>query len=140
WAEFVYGAAREAVTMVMCTIGTGLGAAMVVGGSLVRGSYGFAAELGHVRVVPDGHPCGCGHKGCWEQYASGSALVREARRAAVERPVRAAALLERAGGDVLAITGPMVTDLATSGDDLGVELLHDVGTWIGAGCASMAAV
>ncbi|HEX7589857.1 MAG TPA: ROK family protein, partial [Demequinaceae bacterium] len=69
WGEYVFGAARGRSTMIMVTLGTGLGAGMVVDGHLVRGAYGFAAELGHMRVVPDGHLCGCGHRGCWEQYA-----------------------------------------------------------------------
>jgi glucokinase len=140
WAEYRFGVARDVRHMVMLTIGTGLGAAMVVEGTLVRGAYGFAAELGHLRVVPGGHPCGCGHRGCWEQYASGSALVREARRAAREREVRAARLLDLAGGGVDQIQGPHVTQAAMEGDELGVELLGELGEWIGAGAASLAAV
>jgi glucokinase len=140
WAEYVYGAGKGTGTMVMLTIGTGLGSALVVEGELVRGAYGFAAELGHLRMVPDGQPCGCGQKGCWEQYASGSALTREARRAAIDRSVRAAGLLERAGGDPNAITGPDVTAAAVEGDELAIELLADLGRWIGEGCAQVAAV
>jgi glucokinase len=69
WAEFRFGAARDVQDMLMLTIGTGLGGALVVGGNLVRGAWGVAAEVGHMRVVPGGHYCGCGHEGCWEQYA-----------------------------------------------------------------------
>lgn len=140
WAEFRYGAGRDVRNMVMLTIGTGLGSAIIADGQLVRGAYGFAAELGHVRVQPGGHPCGCGRRGCWEQYASGSALVREARRAASERPVRAAGLMGLAGGNAAAIEGPHVTLAATDGDELGIELLAELGGWIGTGCASLAAV
>lgn len=140
WAEFVHGAGRGTRTMIMLTIGTGLGAGMVVDGSLVRGAYGFAAELGHVRMVPDGHLCGCGHRGCWEQYASGSALVREARREALEAPERAAGILARAGGEAGRVTGPDVTAAAVDGDPLAVALLGELGGWIGQGCASLAAV
>lgn len=140
WAEYAYGAGKGKRNMVLLTIGTGLGAAMVVDGHLVRGAYGFAAELGHVRVVPEGHPCGCGHKGCWEQYASGSALVREARRAATDRSVRAASLLALAGGTAADIHGPHVTEAAMAGDELGIELLAELGRWMGTGCASLAAV
>src|SRR5690606_5553738 len=71
WAEFRFGAAREATDMLMLTVGTGLGGAVVVDRELVRGKWGVAAEVGHMRVVPGGHYCGCGHEGCWEQYASG---------------------------------------------------------------------
>lgn len=141
WAEFVYGAGRETKNMVMLTLGTGLGAGMVVDGRMVRGAYGFAAELGHMRVVPDGHLCGCGHRGCWEQYASGSALVREAKREAAASPERAAAILAKSkDGDPAKIKGPYVTAAAMEGDPLAVSLLAELGTWLGEGCASLAAV
>ena len=140
WAEYAYGSGTDAQNMVMLTIGTGLGAAIVSDGVMVRGAYGFAAELGHLRVVPDGEPCGCGQRGCWEQYASGSALTREARRGAEQRPDAAAALIAAAGGDVTAITGPLVTELAFTGDEFCVAQLAELGRWIGEGCASLAAV
>lgn len=140
WAEFVHGAGRDARSMVLLTVGTGLGGAIVTDGALVRGAYGFAAEVGHIRVVPDGEPCGCGHNGCWEQYSSGSALVREARRAAAEDPARAARLLEAAHGEVAKIKGPHVTHLANEGDELSIELLRWLGEWVGKGCAGMASI
>lgn len=139
WAEFAYGAGHEATNMVMLTIGTGLGAAIVVDGLMVRGAYGFAAELGHVRVVPDGLPCGCGQRGCWEQYASGSALVRNARERAAREPQEAADLIARAGS-AAGIKGPMITAAAKEGDPLALELLAELGGWIGEGCATLAAV
>jgi glucokinase len=140
WAEYVHGVGRGTSTMVMLTIGTGLGSAIVIDHSLVRGAYGFAAELGHMRVVPNGHLCGCGQRGCWEQYGSGSALVREARREANESPERTAAILAHAGGRAEALTGPDVTAAASEGDTLAIAFLGELGTWIGEGCASLAAV
>jgi glucokinase len=140
WAEFRFGAAREATDMIMLTIGTGLGGAVVVDRALVRGRWGVAAELGHMRVVPGGHYCGCGHEGCWEQYASGTALVRDARQAAIATPERARGLLELAGGSASAITGPHVTQAAQAGDPLATELLATLGRWIGEGAASVAAL
>src|SRR5690606_14925427 len=107
---------------------------------LVRGAWGVASEVGHMRVVPDGHLCGCGQRGCWEQYASGSALVREARAVAASQPARAVRLLELAGGDPAAITGPMVTAAAHEGDALATALLAEVGRWVGAGSATVAAL
>jgi glucokinase len=140
WAEFVHGAGREARSMALLTVGTGLGGAIVTDGALVRGAHGFAAEVGHIRVVPDGHACGCGHNGCWEQYSSGSALVREARNAAVQHPARAERLLAAAGGEVTKIKGPLVTQLAKEGDELSLELLRGLGEWIGTGCAGLASI
>ena len=140
WAEYVHGAARGTRNMVLLTIGTGLGAAVVVNGEMVRGAYGFAAELGHVRVVPDGELCGCGQHGCWEQYASGSALTREARLAAALDAERGATLIALAGGAPELIKGPHVTQAAKEGDELAIELLADLGRWIGTGCAQISAV
>ncbi|WP_024288050.1 ROK family glucokinase [Cellulomonas sp. KRMCY2] len=140
WAEFRFGVGRDVQDMLLLTVGTGLGGAVVVGGNLVRGAWGVAAEVGHIRVVPDGELCGCGLKGCWERYASGSALVREARLAAATQPDRAARLLELAGGVVEKVTGPSVTKAAKEGDPLAIELLAQLGAWIGAGSASVAAL
>jgi glucokinase len=140
WAEFRFGAGRDVSDMIMLTVGTGLGGAIVIGSQLLRGAHGVAAEIGHIRMVPDGHMCGCGHPGCWEQYASGRALTRQARAAAVAYPHRATALLELAGGDPKKIKGPYVTHVAQQGDPLGIELLAELGTWLGAGAADLVAV
>jgi glucokinase len=140
WAEFRFGAARDVQDMLLLTIGTGLGGALVVAGNLVRGAWGVAAEVGHMRVVPGGHYCGCGHEGCWEQYASGSALVRDAQSALITQPERGGRLLELAGGDADELTGPHVTQAAQEGDPLAVELLAELGRWIGEGSASVAAL
>src|SRR5256885_1846033 len=86
----VLGAAADAHdSMVMFTVGTGIGGGLVMGGELLRGINGTAGELGHVLVVPNGHPCGCGRLGCIEQYASGKALVRFAQGLAADAPTRA---------------------------------------------------
>ncbi|QCB93408.1 ROK family glucokinase [Cellulomonas shaoxiangyii] len=140
WAEFRYGVARDVSDMVMLTLGTGLGGAIVTHGRLVRGAWGVAAEIGHMRVVPGGHYCGCGHEGCWEQYVSGSALVRNAQAAAVTQPERAVRLIELAGGRADKITGPLVTQCAQEGDPLATELLGDVARWVGEGAATVAAL
>ena len=140
WAEFRFGAGLDATDMLMLTIGTGLGGAVISERELVRGKWGMAAEVGHMRVVPEGHYCGCGHEGCWEQYASGSALERDAQHAAVARVDQAARLLELAGGDPEKIRGKMVTEAAQDGDELSIELLATLGRWIGEGSASVAAL
>lgn len=138
WAEFRFGAGREVSDMLLLTVGTGLGGALVVGGHLVRGAYGLAAEVGHMRVVPEGHLCGCGLHGCWEQYASGRALVRSARTAAANLPESASRMLELSDGKK--IKGPAITAAAKEGDTLAISLLADLGRWIGEGSASVAAL
>lgn len=140
WAEFRYGVAKDATDMLMLTVGTGLGGAIVVNNQLVRGRFGVGGEVGHMRIVPNGHTCGCGLDGCWEQYSSGSALVREARATAIRNPSLSAALIELAGGDPEKIDGPLVTKAAQRGDDFAQSLLADLGYWIGSGAASVAAL
>lgn len=140
WGEFRFGAALDANDVVMLTVGTGFGGGVVVDGVLMRGAFGVAAELGHMRVVPDGRRCGCGNRGCWEQYASGSALVREARELVASGSPHAARLSDLCAGDPAALRGPDVTRAATEGDPAAVELLADLGTWIGEGAASVAAI
>jgi glucokinase len=141
WAEFQFGAGRDADdSMVMLTIGTGVGGGIVLGGNLLRGAHGIAGELGHVLAVPDGLPCGCGRLGCIEQYGSGNALVRVARAGARQEPTRAAALLDLAGGDADAITGPMVTAAATAGDPASCAAFAEIGRWLGATLADLAQI
>jgi glucokinase len=141
WAEFRFGAAKTANdSMALYTVGTGIGGGIILGGELVRGAHGIAAELGHVRVVPDGHPCGCGRRGCLEQYASGSALVRFAQAAAKDQPDTAEKLLAMAGGAASAITGPMVTDAARAGDPASLTAFEQVGYWLGNSIADVVQV
>jgi glucokinase len=139
WAEYRFGAGREESRLVCVTMGTGIGGGIVTQGRVVRGRYGIAGEFGHMIVVPGGHRCECGNRGCWEQYASGNALVREARELARSNSPVAHTLLELAGGNPEAITGPLVTQAARAGDPAAVELFEDVGRWLGIGVANLAA-
>src|SRR5919112_2112803 len=79
WAELRFGAARACRNVLCLTLGTGIGGALVVDRQVFRGSHGMAGEFGHMQLVPEGLPCECGNRGCWEQYCSGHALVRAAR-------------------------------------------------------------
>jgi glucokinase len=139
WGETRFGAGRGQDHVLCVTVGTGIGGGIVLDGQLYRGRWGIAGEFGHMQVVPGGVRCGCGNKGCWEQYASGNALVREGRELAESGAPLANALLDLAGGDVSAITGPLITQAAKDGDPTSIELLEDVGHWLGVGLASLAA-
>lgn len=140
WGEFQFGAGHDVDDLLLVTVGTGVGGGVVLDGALYRGAFGVGAEIGHMRVVPDGILCGCGNRGCFEMYASGSALVREARAAARAGSLLAASLLDRAGGDPGAITGPLITEAARDGDRFCIEQLATLGRWLGEGIASLAAV
>jgi glucokinase len=125
---------------VLCiTLGTGIGGAICIDGRVFRGANGMAGEFGHMQVVPDGHRCPCGNRGCWEQYASGNALEREARELIAARSPVAHRLAELCDGDPGRLSGPQVTEAARAGDPLSVELLADVGRWLGVGAAGLVA-
>ena len=141
WAEFVFGAARDADdSMVLITVGTGIGSGIVLGGKLVTGNNGIAAELGHFVSVPGGHLCGCGRLGCLEQYASGSALVRFAQRSAKDDPDSATRLLALAGGSIEAINGPLVTRAARAGDQASLAAFDQIGYWLASGLGDLVQV
>ena len=142
WGEFAFGAGHDVDDLLMLTIGTGVGGGLVLDGELYRGAFGVGAEIGHLRVVPDGILCGCGNRGCFEQYASGSALVRDARAAArdVTLAGAASALLELAGGDPDLISGPVVTGPRRPATPSAVAQLSVLGRWIGEGIASLTTV
>lgn len=138
WAEWRLGAARESPYALMVTIGTGIGGGMIVDGCLQRGSHGFAGEIGHMVVDPQGPRCPCGQRGCWERYASGSGLgwmAREAAQAGIAQRV-----VELAGGDPEAVRGEHVTIAAAEGDLESVEVMGRFGWWLALGLANLANV
>ncbi len=134
-AEWRAGAARGATDVVLLTIGTGIGGGLILNKAPFRGSIGAGAELGHITIDLDGPPCQgfCPNNGCLETLASGTALGREGRRIAAERPDSA---LGRALADGREITGALITELAHDGDPAAVEALTFIGTNLGVGIAS----
>jgi glucokinase len=124
WAEFQFGAAKHAHSMVMLTMGTGVGGAIVEDGRLLIGGFGAGGELGHIIIEPDGLLCGCGNRGCLEQYASGTALMREAR-SDLGRPD---------------LTSEEMTELLVAGDSAAIAVLHGVCDAMGRGITSLVAV
>ena len=140
WAEFTFGAGREATDIVMITLGTGIGGGIVANGELVRGAYGVAAEVGHIEVVPGGRRCGCGLDGCWEAHASGSGFVRTARELAAEQPAAAATLLALGDGTPEGIQGLHVTDAARAGDPIALAAFARTGELIGRGLAILGTI
>ena len=121
WAEHVHGRARGARDVVMVTLGTGIGGALLLDGRLHVGRNGMAGEFGHTQAVPGGRPCECGHTGCWEQYCSGKALARFAADAGS------------------ALSGPALTEAAERGDPVARGAYLEVGRWLGAGVADLVA-
>jgi glucokinase len=128
--------ARRSNELMLITVGTGIGGGLVLGGRIYRGPTGLGAELGHIVLNPDGPECGCGNHGCFEAYASGTALTRMGREAAADDPQGAIARLG-AGREV---TGLDVTAAAGHGDPVARGLFERLGRWLGVGIASLANV
>jgi len=139
WAEWKFGAGQQESRLVCVTLGTGIGGGIVLDGVVQRGRWGMAGEFGHMVVVPNGRRCECGNRGCLEQYASGNVLGREARELAAAGSPVTVPLVERVGGDLSALVGPLITQAAREGDAAAIELFEEVGRWLGVGLANLAA-
>lgn len=138
WGEYRFGAGRGSTDMVMLTLGTGVGGAAVVDGSLMIGANGSAAELGHVRFVRGGRPCGCGQNGCLEQYASGRALQREIADIADAGGIGARLAAHRSPDGI--VHGPALAVLLGEDDPGAVEAVRRVATAVGEACGAFQAV
>ncbi|MGO9411757.1 MAG: ROK family protein [Spirochaetia bacterium] len=141
--ELLFGAGRKFASFLLITLGTAIGGGLVLGGRVYRGSRGFAGEVGHVCVVADGLLCNCGTRGCFEQYASGTAIVRtyvEKMRkrggdipAATATPAATAATTATATMATTAtatMTAKMVADRARSGEVPARETIEEAGRYI----------
>ncbi|MDQ6616756.1 MAG: ROK family protein [Actinomycetota bacterium] len=136
WAERMMGAGQGSQDVLMVTLGTGIGGGLVSGGQLVQGGNGFAGEIGHMVVDTHGPPCTCGHRGCWERFASGSGLGRLGREAA--EAGQAARIVQLAGGDPVAVRGEHVTAAATEGDAGALSVIDRFAWWVALGLANLA--
>jgi glucokinase len=121
--------------MVLITVGTGIGGGLVLDGQIYRGPTGLGAELGHIILNPDGPVCGCGNYGCFEAFASGTALNRMSREAADDDPNGLIARLGKEDGEV---TGHTVVRAVEMGDEVAKALFARLGRWLGVGIASLA--
>lgn len=135
YGEWAVGAARGAGDVLLVALGTGIGGGLVVSGQLARGANGYAGEIGHMVVEPNGPPCPCGQRGCWERFASGSGLGRLGREAAAAG--LAPGVTARAGGDCEAVRGEHVTDAAHDGDEGAVAVLDAFAWWLALGLANL---
>ena len=119
------GAGRGADSLVMLTLGTGIGGGIVLGGRVWHGTGGFAAEIGHMSINPDGPTCGCGNRGCIEAYASAPAMGRRMRETIAEG--RQTVLADRTGG----FTARDIHAAALSGDEAARENIETTGRYLG---------
>jgi glucokinase len=133
WGEYRYGAAKGHDHVLLVTVGTGIGGALIMDGELYRGAYGFAAEIGHFIVEPGGPECGCGNRGCWEQVASGQALERLALADVDSNPQGGIALAAGGGRP----EGHHVSEAGRAGDQAAKTIFEEVGRRLGEGIAGL---
>jgi glucokinase len=139
-AERRFGAGAGSGPLLFLALGTGIGAGLLVDGRIYRGAFGVAPELGHIRVVPDGRPCACGRRGCWERYCSGTALATTAVELLARSPGRSPTLARLAAEDARGITGRRVAAAARDGDPVAVAAMGELAHWLGEGLALIADV
>ena len=122
----------------LIAIGTGIGASLLLDGTVFRGAHGVAPELGHLRLVPNGRPCSCGKSGCWERYCSGTALSATAVELLARHPGESTVLAREAGQDARSITGRKVAGAARDGDPIALRAMRELARWLGEGLALVA--
>ncbi len=129
YGEFWLGAGRDVESMVLLTLGTGVGGGIVVMDQLLRGPDGTAAEIGHMCVKRGGRVCGCGAQGCLEQYASVSGMVRTAVKGLESG--HQSLLADMCNGDYDQITGKMISDAVSREDGFAAWVMEETGAWLG---------
>ncbi len=133
--EMKYGAAKGCRNFIYVTISTGIGGGIIINGELYTGATGMAGEVGHMVVEPDGMPCNCGGSGCWELYASGSAIARRAREKIQQG--RKTKLLQLDSGDLKKIDATLIEKAANQGDILARKLVAETARYLGIGLGSL---
>lgn len=134
-AESVSGVSAGLQNSVFVTLGTGVGGGIIINGKVFSGTHGVASEIGHMITVAGGEMCTCGNRGCWERYASATALIREGRRLVKAHPETA--LFKHVGGDPENITAKDVIDLAKAGDPDCAKLFDDYVTHLCVGLSNL---
>ena len=136
WAEYKFGAAKDFNPVMFFIIGTGMGGGFVVDGKLYRGAFGIGAEFGHMKIQSDGILCGCGAKGCIEQYASGSALMRYAKEGIAVDANTGQDLLNFGDDTLNGLTGSVLTKAAQSNNKIAISAFNTCADWLGSAIAS----
>jgi glucokinase len=136
FAEGFYGAAKESADAVFVTLGTGVGGGLKLGGRLYTGSCGYAGEIGHTTIDPDGPVCACGNRGCLESFAGSGAILRRARRA-IEEEGRQGEWLGRGVSDLDCLTVRDLGRAAEAGDGLAIRVFGEVGEYLGMAIANV---
>jgi predicted NBD/HSP70 family sugar kinase len=133
--EHYFGAARQVNDFVYLAAGVGLGGGIVLNGQLYRGISGYAGEIGHMTIIPDGELCKCGNRGCWETLVSQTAVIRRVRRA-IESGKRSL-VNQLVNDDLRRISISLIAQAAKAGDEVARQALEETGEYLGIGIANL---
>ena len=122
--EFLAGSAKRTKNAIAITLGTGVGGGIIIDGKIYSGSNFAGAELGHMVIVKDGRECGCGRKGCWEAYASATALINMTKEAIRNEKAEFSYMLHLADDDIDNVNGKTAFDAQQAGDNTGAEVVN----------------
>ncbi|MGI6705768.1 MAG: ROK family protein [Clostridia bacterium] len=134
-AEFMVGACKGTNNSITITLGTGVGAGIVINKKVFSGSHGVGSELGHMIVEVDGIPCTCGNRGCLERYTSATALIREGKKGAEENPE--SLLYKKVQGNLDAMNAKIVIDSVKEGDETAVKIFEKYIYYLAMGIITM---
>ena len=122
FAEYIAGVSAGTHSSVFVTLGTGVGGGIIINGRPYSGAHGVGSEIGHIILKMDGEMCTCGNEGCFERYASATAIIREARKALETHPE--SSMMAKCGGDLDKINAKIVIDSAKEGDETAVKVFN----------------
>ncbi|ERL64853.1 ROK family protein [Schleiferilactobacillus shenzhenensis] len=134
YGEWYEGAAKGVQNAILLTLGTGVGAGIILQGQMLYGTTDSAGELGHMSIDPNGRPCNCGNIGCWERYVSATGLIQTAQEAIAKAPT---SVLAKWQADGQPLTGKMVSLAYDKGDAVAHEVMDQTGVWLGVGLVSI---
>ncbi len=122
YGEFIAGVGEKYSDFVAVTLGTGVGSGVIINNKIITGAYHGGAELGHMVIQVGGSTCSCGRKGCWEEYSSATALIREGKKAAIAH--EKSKLNELIDGDIDKMNAKIVFDAAQAGDKVASDIIE----------------
>lgn len=134
YGEFLAGAGKGSCNFIMITLGTGVGGGVIIDGKIYSGSNYAGAELGHTVILANGEKCTCGRLGCWEAYASATALIRQTKQAMKRYPD--SKMWELCGNDIEKVTGRTSFDAMRLGDDVAKKVVDNYLEFVGIGIAN----
>lgn len=133
FGEYLAGSAKGAQNSITITLGTGVGAGIIIDGKIYSGSNYAGAEMGHMVIVMDGRECNCGRRGCWETYASATGLINMTKEAILAERADSSYMLKALDGDISKVSGITAFDAMRNGDSTGTAVVEKYIKYLGCG-------